>query len=211
MGSWEIIVLWRGHFNATGSEAAANLTIYGGQCKSSAPFREFTCANGASEVLAASVWINDKFISSVYSTDDHVNHLFTFPDGAIVEGEDNVVTVVQDNMGLDEDDTEKSVRGINGFELVGGTFGTWKVQGKLGGYLKCAPLLSVTSRFTTLTINACAHAAIPTKCVGYSTKAAYTASARGGTCPGSTRLGLSGPRVSSQRACRAVGRASGSS
>ena len=88
--------------------------------------------------FAASVWINDNFVSSVYSSSDHVNHLFTFPEGAVVAGEDNVVTVIQDNMGLDEDDNEKSARGIAGFALVGGntTFGTWKVQGKIGGYLR---------------------------------------------------------------------------
>ncbi|TBU36471.1 glycoside hydrolase superfamily [Dichomitus squalens] len=118
-GFCENIVLWRGHFNATGLETGANLTIYGGEC------------------FAASVWINDKFISSVYSPSEHVNHLFKFPEDALIVGEDNVMTVIQDNMGLDEDDNEKSARGIAGFALVGGntTFGTWKVQGKVGGYL----------------------------------------------------------------------------
>ena len=37
---------------------------------------------------------------------------------------------------LDEDENEKSARGIGGFGLVGGKFGDWKVQGKLGGYTK---------------------------------------------------------------------------
>ena len=85
-------------------------------------------------VFAASVWINDKFIDSVYSTTDHMNKLFTFPEGSVVAGQDNVVTVVQDNMGLDEEANEKSARGIAGFSLTGGTFTTWKVQGKVGGY-----------------------------------------------------------------------------
>ena len=40
----------------------------------------------------------------------------------------------QDNMGNDEDSNEKSARGIAGFSLSGGTFATWKVQGKVGGY-----------------------------------------------------------------------------
>ncbi len=39
--SCENIVLWRGHFNATGSETAANLTIYGGECKSSLSIRGY--------------------------------------------------------------------------------------------------------------------------------------------------------------------------
>ena len=30
--------------------------------------------------------------------------------------------------------SEKSPRGIPGFELTGGNITTWKVQGKLGGY-----------------------------------------------------------------------------
>ncbi|PIL34790.1 hypothetical protein GSI_02577 [Ganoderma sinense ZZ0214-1] len=126
-------VLFRGHFNANGSETAANLTIYGG----------FS--------FAASVFINDRFISTVStnaqsasddgqltSADilgvDHVNALFAFPDGSVVPGRDNVLTVVVDNMGNEEYPDEKSARGIAGFELVGGTFATWKVQGKLGGY-----------------------------------------------------------------------------
>ncbi|KAG6809845.1 hypothetical protein H0H93_015461 [Arthromyces matolae] len=45
----------------------------------------------------------------------------------------------QDNMGLNESgsspDTSKSPRGIRGFKLDFGNFTTWKVQGKVGGYL----------------------------------------------------------------------------
>ncbi|PIL34820.1 hypothetical protein GSI_02607 [Ganoderma sinense ZZ0214-1] len=109
-------VLFRGHFNATGSETSANLTIYGGSA------------------FASSVFINDQFISTVFNGGDHVNAAFPFPNGSVVPGQDNVVTVVQDNMGNDEDSNEKSARGIAGFSLAGGTFATWKVQGKVGGY-----------------------------------------------------------------------------
>ncbi|KAM5541250.1 hypothetical protein V8D89_005179 [Ganoderma adspersum] len=121
-------VLFRGHFNATGSETAANLTIYGGFA------------------FAASVFINDQFIRTVSTSasdlftvaiflgGDNVNALFPFPNGSVVPGQDNVVTVIQDNMGHEEYPHEKSARGIAGFDLVGGTFTTWKIQGKLGGY-----------------------------------------------------------------------------
>ncbi|KAM5536271.1 hypothetical protein V8D89_010048 [Ganoderma adspersum] len=109
-------VLFRGHFNATGAETSANLTIYGGSA------------------FAASVFINEQFISTVFNGGDHVNAAFPFPNGSVVPGQDNVLTVVQDNMGNDEDSNEKSARGIAGFSLNGGTFTTWKVQGKLGGY-----------------------------------------------------------------------------
>ena len=33
-------------------------------------------------------------------------------------------------------DAEKSPRGVRGFELDNGNFGPWKVQGKIGGYMK---------------------------------------------------------------------------
>ena len=91
--------------------------------------------------FATSVWINDKFAGTVYSPEEGANKLFTFPDGSVLVGQDNVVTVLQDNMGLDEDDNVKSTRGIAGFDLVGGgNFTTWRVQGKLGGYKRCAEL-----------------------------------------------------------------------
>ena len=67
---------------------------------------------------------------------DHINQLFTFPAGAVVAGQDNVLTVLHDNQGLDEANNEKSARGIAGFALQGGNFYTWKVQGKVGGYLE---------------------------------------------------------------------------
>ncbi|EEB97923.1 hypothetical protein MPER_02661, partial [Moniliophthora perniciosa FA553] len=71
---------------------------------------------------------------------NETDQVFTFPDGAVRLGQDNVVTVVQDNMGLNEnwytDDHMKSPRGIRGFQLNRGNFGEWKVQGKIGGYTK---------------------------------------------------------------------------
>ena len=97
-------------------------------------------------VFAASVWLNDKFLGSVSSTTeeaDNVNKLFTFPEGAVIAGQDNVLTVLHDNMGLDQESNQKSARGIAGFELVGGKFGDWKVQGKVGGYTKCVLLSAV--------------------------------------------------------------------
>ncbi|KAI8986121.1 glycoside hydrolase superfamily [Trametes punicea] len=116
-GFCENNVLWRGHFNGTGSETSVNLTINGGSS------------------FAASVWINDHFIDTVHNGADQINALFPFPNGSVRIGEDNVVTVLQDHMGNDEDSDEKSARGIPGFQLNSGNFTTWKVQGKVGGYL----------------------------------------------------------------------------
>ncbi|KAI0070921.1 hypothetical protein K474DRAFT_1669569 [Panus rudis PR-1116 ss-1] len=118
-GFCENTVLWRGHFNGSSSTTSANLSINGGTA------------------FAASVWINDVFVNSTSGgrSSAETNTLFTFPEGSVREGKDNVITVIQDNMGNDEDSNEKSQRGITGFKLNNGNFTTWKVQGKIGGYL----------------------------------------------------------------------------
>ncbi|KAI6113990.1 glycoside hydrolase family 35 protein [Pisolithus sp. B1] len=124
----ENIVLWHGHFNATEETKSVNLSINGG------------------EAFAASVWVNDVFLKTSYGNSTNnkniiqeTDEVFHFPPGSLKYGEDNVVTVVQDNMGLDENgddhvDDEKSPRGIRGFRLNTGNFSEWRVQGKLGGY-----------------------------------------------------------------------------
>jgi hypothetical protein len=96
---------------------------------------------------------------------------YVFPSHAVRVDKENVITVVQDNMGLDESegdliwalifvlskltpqlsnvahpDTSKSPRGIRGFHLNDGSAIAWKVQGKIGGYQRYvmkikAPLL----------------------------------------------------------------------
>ncbi|KAI0040947.1 glycoside hydrolase family 35 protein [Auriscalpium vulgare] len=126
-GFCENVVLWRGHFSSTGTEKSVNLSINGG------------------EAFAASVWLNNVFLGTSFGNStnnansvDEVNQQFAFPDGSLVSGGDNVITIVQDNMGLDESgsttNTIKSSRGVRGFQLNNGTFGAWKVQGKIGGY-----------------------------------------------------------------------------
>ncbi|THU84979.1 glycoside hydrolase family 35 protein [Dendrothele bispora CBS 962.96] len=126
----ENIVLWRGHFNATGDEKSVNLSINGG------------------EAFAASVWLNDAFLGTSFGNSSNNENIleetddkFTFPDGALIPNGDNVITIVQvfiDNMGLNETqstpDTSKSPRGVRGFMLDSGNFTEWKVQGKVGGY-----------------------------------------------------------------------------
>ncbi|KAJ6612291.1 beta-galactosidase, domain 2-domain-containing protein [Mycena sp. CBHHK59/15] len=126
-GFCENIVLWRGHFNSTGEQTSMNLSINGG------------------EAFAASVWLNDVFLNTSFGNSTNNENIleetddkFTFPAGALRLG-DNVVTIVQDNMGLNETnggdpDTSKSPRGVRGFKLDTGSFGEWKVQGKVGGY-----------------------------------------------------------------------------
>ena len=91
--------------------------------------------------FAASVWLNDAFLSTVFdlSAAGETNAFFSFPASALRPGEDNVLTILQDHMGNDEGQNQKSDRGIRGLALVGGAanFSTWKVQGKYGGYTGC--------------------------------------------------------------------------
>ncbi|KAJ7810575.1 galactose-binding domain-like protein [Mycena leptocephala] len=118
-GFCENIVLWRGHFNLSG-QTSVNLSINGGECKS--------------EPLANNENSSTNNRNILEETDDK----FIFPPAALRAG-DNVITIVQDNMGLNETnganpDTSKSPRGVRGFQLNSGSFGAWKVQGKVGGY-----------------------------------------------------------------------------
>ncbi|KAJ4481275.1 glycoside hydrolase family 35 protein, partial [Lentinula aciculospora] len=126
-GFCENIVLWRGHYNATGLEKSVNLSINGG------------------EAFAASVWINDVFLKTSYGNAsasfnilEETDETFVFPEGVLFPGEDNVITIIQDNMGLNETvftlNDPKSPRGIRGFQLDSGNFSEWRVQGKVGGY-----------------------------------------------------------------------------
>jgi len=97
------------------------------------------------EAFAASVWLNNVFLNTSFGNSTNNRNIleetddkFTFPAGSVRAG-DNVITIVQDNMGLNETnggnpDTSKSPRGVRGFKLNSGSFGPWKVQGKVGGY-----------------------------------------------------------------------------
>ncbi|KAK7688664.1 hypothetical protein QCA50_008202 [Cerrena zonata] len=120
-GFCENTVLYRAHFNGTGSETSANLSITGGLA------------------FAASVWINDKFINTTFGgSNSQTDAVYTFPDGSVRIGEDNVLTVVMDNMGVQEDNANAQYKlpiGITGFKLNNGSISTWKIQGKKGGYL----------------------------------------------------------------------------
>ncbi|KAF8734557.1 Beta-galactosidase, domain 3, partial [Rhizoctonia solani] len=127
-GFCEGAVVWRGHFKGDSGVTGVRLVINGGFA------------------FAASVWLNGKFLATTYgNSSNHHNNIpetdqvYHFPAGSTIQGEDNVITVVQDNMGLEMTvdwtaDSSKSPRGIRGYELIGGAFTEWKVQGKKGGY-----------------------------------------------------------------------------
>ncbi|KAG6840788.1 hypothetical protein C0991_004328 [Blastosporella zonata] len=167
-GFCENAVLWRGHFMATGNEKSVNLSINGGEGLSllSASVELRLKDNACFAAFAASVWLNSVFLNTSFgkyvlfigtnselfmnlprysSTNnrhilEETDDKFTFPAGALLPGKDNIITIVQDNMGLNETsgsnpNSSKSPRGVRGFKLDSGNFTTWKVQGKVGGYL----------------------------------------------------------------------------
>ncbi|CAE6362056.1 unnamed protein product [Rhizoctonia solani] len=145
-GFCEGAVVWRGRFKGDSGITGVRLVINGGFA------------------FAASVWLNGEFLATTYgnSSNNHNNipetdQVYHFPTGSVAQGEDNIITVVQvmvlpkyacehkaeanyqDNMGLEMTvdwtaDSSKSPRGIRGYELIGGAFTEWKVQGKQGGY-----------------------------------------------------------------------------
>ena len=79
-------------------------------------------------------WLNGRFIGS----SDDATHDFAFPAGSVRAGRDNVLSVMVENMGHNEDfnadDSNKQPRGLTGASLVGSSAQlTWRIQGSLGG------------------------------------------------------------------------------
>lgn len=119
-------LLFRGHFTASGTESQLYLSTQGGTA------------------FGASVWLNRTFVGSWPgdSATDSVNSTYKLPN--LCRGCAYVLTILIDNMGLDEDwtvgsDQTKNARGILDYHFVGRT-GTvlpqdvaWKVTGNLGG------------------------------------------------------------------------------
>jgi beta-galactosidase GanA len=117
-------VWYRGHFTATGSETGINLTVGGG-------------THGA-----FSVWLNGAFLGSDTAGGDSTQMSFPFPAAALRVGQDNVIAVLTQSSGHDEDgvygpapsDAQKAPRGLLGASLEGATTPvTWRLQGAQGG------------------------------------------------------------------------------
>ncbi|CCO33330.1 hypothetical protein BN14_07405 [Rhizoctonia solani AG-1 IB] len=108
-------------------------TIYRGRFSSQATGVRLVVQGGS--YFGYSAFINGVFLGSGQSSSDIVKANYTFP--ASVVGSDNVVTVVLDNTGIDEENWEgksKAPRGIRGYELIGGgDFNSWKIIGNVDG------------------------------------------------------------------------------
>jgi hypothetical protein len=115
-------LLFRGHFTATGVEKTIYLSTQGGSA------------------FGASAWLGNTFLGSWrgYDAATSGNSTFTLPN--LNAGKKYVLTVVVDNMGLDEDwtigtETMKNPRGILDYNLSGHNKSdiAWKLTGNLGG------------------------------------------------------------------------------
>jgi beta-galactosidase GanA len=109
-------VWYRGRFRSSGAETGVNLSA----------------VTGRAGVL--SVWLNGTFVGSGTTA----NAVLPFPAGALRAGADNVLAVLVENMGHNEDynsnDTHKEARGLTGATLVGAPLAaiTWRIQGARG-------------------------------------------------------------------------------
>lgn len=115
-------LIYRGHFVANGKEKNFFVHTQGGSA------------------FGSSVWINETYVGSWagISVDADHNATYTLPN--LQTGKSYVITVVVDNMGLDEnwtvgEEEMKTPRGILAYSLSGHSAKsiTWKLTGNLGG------------------------------------------------------------------------------
>lgn len=118
-------LLYRGHFTCTGQETTFFLSTQGGSA------------------FGHSVWLNNLFLGSFPGADlyENWNATYPLPTASCPPGQPSILTVIIDNMGLDENgragDTEmKNPRGILDYDLLPSHDKTsikWKLTGNLGG------------------------------------------------------------------------------
>lgn len=114
-------LLWRGHF--TGNATGAFINVIGGT------------GHGWS------AWLNGVFLGSQFgdTTLTQTNLTLLFGNASIAR--ENVLLILQDNMGKDETTGVLNPRGISNATLFGGpTFSSWKVAGKAGGEKNIDPI-----------------------------------------------------------------------
>lgn len=118
-------LLFRGRFNATGSESSLFLRSMGGVA------------------FASSVWLDGKFVGANLANSNHSDANSTYSIPQLEEGTLHVFTIMVDNMGLNENfvvgaEDMKQPRGIIEYHLTSSSgaeteIDSWKLTGNLGG------------------------------------------------------------------------------
>ncbi|KAH9815868.1 family 35 glycoside hydrolase [Melampsora americana] len=132
-------IVWRGHFDSVCDSDPAQLKL------KDQDLSGIRLAMSGGSSFAASVWINDVLIKTTVATDSRmIEEMYIFPENSIEECGHNIITIVQDSMGMDQteegfSDTVKHPRGILGYRFENvdlNQFGEikWKLQGQLGGF-----------------------------------------------------------------------------
>ncbi|KAG4025228.1 hypothetical protein MFRU_063g00180 [Monilinia fructicola] len=116
------VLIFRGHFTATGNESSLYLSTQGGSA------------------FGSSIWLNSTYIGSWSGADYAESHNGTYTLPNLKAGAKYVFTILIDNNGLDENwvvgvEEMKSPRGILNYVLAGRPKDaiTWKLTGNLGG------------------------------------------------------------------------------
>jgi hypothetical protein len=119
-------ILWRGHFNVNSSASAPTgvfLDVIGGTSH------------------GWSAFLNGRFLGSTFGNVSLAQTNRTLEFGDATESGENVIFVIQDNMGHDQTTGALNPRGIlNATLLGGGSFSSWKVAGKAGGQENIDPI-----------------------------------------------------------------------
>lgn len=116
-------IIYRGHFVATGNESTFFIETQGGTA------------------FAHAIYLNTSFLGSWPGTSTNANYNQTLKLPSLAVGQEYVLTVIIDTMGLDENgkvgaDQMKTPRGILRYYLYGhSSLGdiSWKITGNLGG------------------------------------------------------------------------------
>ncbi|GMG01700.1 unnamed protein product [Aspergillus oryzae] len=115
-------LIYRGHFVANGKESEFFIRTQGGSA------------------FGSSVWLNETYLGSWTGADYAMDGNSTYKLSQLESGKNYVITVVIDNLGLDEnwtvgEETMKNPRGILSYKLSGQDASaiTWKLTGNLGG------------------------------------------------------------------------------
>ena len=116
------VLIFRGHFVATGSESTFNVYTQGGSA------------------YGSSVWLDSVYLGSWPGIDASGAHNSTYTLPNLIAGKTYILTILVDNNGLDENwtvgpDNAKDPRGILSYSLSGRNQSaiTWKLTGNLGG------------------------------------------------------------------------------